>query len=96
MVVLPKSDPEMTAMFARTVERFGLEWEPPLCSEPLRLDDWFLGAACAGSWHPTLVPFFPEVHEEITGSWTAPFTARNRPSVSSSYLTTLDGGEAKG
>ncbi len=49
----------------------------------------------AGSQGPTPVPFFPEVHDELTGTWTAPFTARNRSSGSSS-LATLDGGAARG
>ncbi len=44
---------------------------------------------------PPPVPFFPEVHEEVTKSWTAPFSARSRSGPSSS-LTTLDGGAAKG
>ncbi len=41
------------------------------------------------------MPFFPEVHEELTSSWMAPFTARSRSSASS-VLTTLDGGVARG
>ncbi len=41
------------------------------------------------------MPFFREVHEELTRSWRAPFTARNK-SCSSSTLTTLDGGAALG
>ncbi len=41
------------------------------------------------------MPFFPEVHEELTKSWMAPFTARSRSSVSS-VLTTLNGGNARG
>ncbi|XP_026111235.1 fibrillin-2-like [Carassius auratus] len=40
---------------------------------------------------PALVPFFPEVHEDLTRSWMAPFAARNRSTGSSSF-TTLDGG----
>ncbi len=35
---------------------------------------------------PPPVPFFPEVHEELTRSWKAPFTARNK-SCGSSALT---------
>ncbi len=35
------------------------------------------------------------MHEEVTRSWKAPFSARNRPSASS-VLTTLDGGAAQG
>ncbi len=53
------------------------------------------GVAQAGSQPSTPVPFFPEVHEELTGTWKAPFTARNRVGGPSS-LTTLDGGVAKG
>ncbi len=41
------------------------------------------------------MPFFPEVHEELTKSWMAPFTARSHSSASS-VLTTLDGGAARG
>ncbi len=85
----------MVAMLARAAERVGLEWKPPPRPEPSRLDDWFLGVARAGSQGPTPVPFFPEVHDELTGSWTAPFTARNLSGGSSS-LTTLDGGAARG
>lgn len=66
-------DLEIVAMLARAAERVGLEWKPPLRPEPLRLDDWFLGVARAGSQGPTPVPFFPEVYDELTGSWTAPF-----------------------
>ncbi len=44
---------------------------------------------------PASVPFFPEVHEELTSLWMAPFTARSRSSASS-ILTTLDGGVARG
>ncbi len=92
---LPDSDPEMVAMLARAAESVGLEWRPPPCPEPSRLDDWFLGVACDGSQGPTPVPFFPEVHDELTGTWTAPFTAINRSSGLSS-LASLDGGTAQG
>ncbi len=92
---VPDSDPEMVAMLAQAAESVGLEWRPSPCPEPSRLDDWFLGVARAGSQGPTPVPFFPEVHDELTGTWTAPFTARNRSSGSSS-LATLDGGAARG
>ncbi len=87
---VPDSDPEMVAMLARAAESVGLEWTPPPCPEPSRLDDWFLGVARAGSQGPTPVPFFPEVHDELTGTWTAPFTARNRSSGSSSPPLTAE------
>ncbi len=72
----------------------GLHYRPPPSPERSRLDDWFLGAQ-AERRQPPPVPFFLEVHEEVTRSWKAPFSARNRPSASS-VLTTLDGGAAQG
>ncbi len=93
-VALPESDPELTAMLSRAAESVGLHWRPPPSPERSRLDDWFLGAQ-ADRRQPPPVPFFPEVHEEVTRSWRAPFSARNRPSASS-VLTTLDGGAAQG
>ncbi len=41
--------------------------EKPLCPEPSRLDDWFLGVVCAGSQHPAPGASLPDVHEEFTG-----------------------------
>lgn len=43
----------------------------------------------AAQHHPVPVPFFPEVHEDVTKSWKALFTA-------SSTFTALDSGTAKG
>ncbi len=93
-VALPESDPELTAMLSRAAESIGLHYRPPPSPEHSRLDDWFLGAQ-AERRQPPPVPFFPEVHEEVTRSWRAPFSARNRPSASS-VLTILYGGAAQG
>ncbi len=87
--------PELTAMLARVAVSIGLEVNRPPSPEPSRLDDWFLGAGRGSQPRPAPVPFFPEVHEELTSSWMAPFTARSRSSASS-VLTTLDGGVARG
>ncbi len=81
-------------MLSRAAESIGLHYRRPPSPERSRLDDWFLGAQ-AERRQPPPVPFFPEVHEEVTRSWKAPFSARNRPSTSS-VLTTLDGGAAQG
>ncbi len=92
VVALSEPDPEMTAMLSRAAENVGLVWNPPPRPDPSRLDEWFLGG---GRAETPPVPFFPEVHEELTRSWKAPFTARNK-SCGSSALTTLDGGAALG
>ncbi len=44
-----------------------LMWNPPPRTPIIR--GWTSGFS---------VPFFPEVHEELTRSWKAPFTARNK------------------
>ncbi len=93
-VALPESDPELTAMLSRAAESVGLHWRPLPSPERSRLDDWFLGAQ-ADRRQPPPVPFFPEVHEEVTRSRRAPFSARNRPNASS-VLTTFDGEAAQG
>ncbi len=90
----PSQIQNLTAMLSRAAESVGLHWRPPPSPERSRLDNWFLGAQ-ADRRRPPPVPFFPEVHEEVTRSWKAPFSARNRPSTSS-VLTTLDGGAAQG
>ncbi len=66
MVVLSEFATEMMVMLGRATDRVGLEWNPPLCPEPSRLDDRFLGEACAGSQHPAPVPFFHQTHRNQT------------------------------
>ncbi len=95
VVATAAPDPELMAMLARAAVSIGLEVNRPPSPEPSQLDNWFLGAGCGSQPRSTPVPFFPEVHEELTKSWMAPFTARSRSSASS-ILTTLNGGVARG
>ncbi len=94
VVATAAPDPELTAMLARVAVSIGLEVKRPPSPEPSRLDDWFLGAGRGSQPRSAPVPFFPEVDEELTKSWMAPFTAKSRSSISS-VLTTLDGGACK-
>ncbi len=66
VVASAASDLELTAMLARAAASIGLEVNRPPSPEPSRLDDWFLGAGRGSQPRPTPVPFFPEVHEELT------------------------------
>ncbi len=66
-VAMPESDLEVTAMLSRATERVGLEWRKPPCPEPSRLDNWFLGVACAGSQCPAPGASLPDMHEGLTG-----------------------------
>ncbi len=95
VVATAAPDPELMSMLARAAVSIGLEVNRPPSPEPSRLDDWFLGAGRGSQPRPAPVPFFPEVHEELTSSWMALFTARSHSSASS-VLTTLDGGVDRG
>ncbi|KAI2653569.1 Ribosomal protein S12 methylthiotransferase RimO [Labeo rohita] len=67
-----------------------------LRQRPLGSQEYRVGGA--GSDVPprsTPVPFFPEVREQLTKMWRALYNARS-PRSSSSLLTTLDGGVARG
>ncbi|KAI2668058.1 ORF V: Enzymatic polyprotein [Labeo rohita] len=89
------ADAEMAAALQRAAKEIGVAWVPPPSPEPSRLDDWFLGRGRDSKPRSSPVPFFPEVHEELTKSWKAPLSARSRYANSPS-LTTLDGGPARG
>ncbi|KAL0179586.1 hypothetical protein M9458_025028, partial [Cirrhinus mrigala] len=89
------ADAEMAAALKRAAKEIGVVWVPPPSPEPSRLDDWFLGSGRDSRPRSSPVPFFPEVHEELTRSWKAPLSARSRHVISPS-LTTLDGGPARG
>ncbi len=82
-------------MLVQAAMSIRLEVNRPPSPEPSRLDDWFLGAGCGSQPRSAPVPFFPEVHEELTKSWVAPFTARSRSSISS-VVSILDGGSTSG
>ncbi len=87
-------DAELLRVLSKAVEELGLEWSPPEEPSCSRLDEWFLpGRRQAPQQRP--LPFFPEVHDELTRSWRSPYSARLRTSASSA-LTTVDGAEEKG
>ncbi|XP_077096768.1 uncharacterized protein LOC143748609 [Siphateles boraxobius] len=85
----------MTAMLSRAATSIGLEWRPPTCPERLRLDDWFLGKAADPRPRQTPIPFWPDVHDEISKSWKTPLSSRDRSLVSSAFPP-LDEAAARG
>ncbi len=90
-------DPELTAVLSRAAARSGLEACTPPSLEPSRRDDWLLGTGRGSRPRPALVPFFPEVHEELMKLWTAPFYGQKRlVCLLHPILATLDGGAARG
>ncbi len=93
LVSSPGMDADLFRILSNAVEE-GLEWSPT--EEPFRshLDERFLPERDQAPRQQSS-PFFPEVHDEITKSWHAPYSSRLRAS-SSSALTSVEGMEEKG
>ncbi|KAL0152613.1 hypothetical protein M9458_052336 [Cirrhinus mrigala] len=86
---------KLVAMLLRAAKSIGPDVRKAPSPEPSRLDDWFLGSRRdSNQQRPAPVPFFPEVHEELTKTCKAPYSARTRSG--SSLLTTFDDGAARG
>ncbi|ROL48564.1 hypothetical protein DPX16_12180 [Anabarilius grahami] len=88
-------DAELFRVLSKAVEELDLEWAPPEEPSRSRLDEWFLPGSRRQSPRQRSAPFFPEVHEELTKSWRAPYSARLH-TITRSALTTVDGSDAKG
>ncbi|KAL0177001.1 hypothetical protein M9458_025895, partial [Cirrhinus mrigala] len=85
----------MAAVLAQAAESTGLEYVAPPSPKRSQLDGWFLGLKRVHQPPSAPVPFFPEVHEELTKSWKGPFLSHTH-FAGASTLTTLDGGAARG
>ncbi|ROK16092.1 hypothetical protein DPX16_22710 [Anabarilius grahami] len=87
-------DAELFRILSKAVEELDLEWAPPEEPSRSRLDEWFLPGRRQAPRQRS-APFFPEVHEELTKSWRAPYSARLH-TTHRSALTAVDGSEGKG
>ncbi len=89
-----KADDKLIRVMPKAVNELGVEWSPP--EEPYcsRLDEWFLPGHHQ-ALRQSSSPFFPEVHDELTKSWRAPYSSRICPSTSAA-LTSINGAEEKG
>ncbi|KAI7810946.1 reverse transcriptase/ribonuclease H/putative methyltransferase [Triplophysa rosa] len=90
-----EADVEMSTMLFRAAASIGLQCTGPPLPQRSRLDTWYLGSERSSKPRPAPVPFFPEVHEELSKTWNAPLTARSNQKGSVA-LTSLDGGAARG
>ncbi|MCJ8740105.1 hypothetical protein PDJAM_G00055060 [Pangasius djambal] len=93
-VTKTSTDTKLFRVLSKAVEELGLEWSTPEEPTRSRLDEWFL-PGCRQAPRQRAAPFFPEVHDELTKSWRAPYSARLRTSVSSAF-STVDGAVEKG
>ncbi len=63
-------------MLSRTTEKLSLDWpDEPREYQSSRLDEWFLSGP--NSWpERRKLPFFSDLHHEISRSWKQPFSSR--------------------
>ena len=85
---------ELMRLLTQAVESIGLDWEAPALPPRNRLDGRFLGKDEAPS-KSRAAPFLPELHDEVSKSWNAPFSARLRTSTSAAF-STVDGAGDRG
>ncbi len=66
---------ELMRVLSKAVQELELTWNPP--EEPVRskLDSWYFRSTRKADAR-TSVPFFPDVHEQLVKTWSAPQSAR--------------------
>ncbi len=85
---------ELMRVLSKAVQELGLTWSPP--EEPVRskLDSWYFRSTRKADSRAS-VPFFPDVHEQLVKTWSAPQSARVH-SNTQTIFSHVDGAEAHG
>ncbi len=81
-------------VLSKAVQELELTWNPP--EEPVRskLDSWYFRSTRKADAR-TSVPFFPDVHEQLVKTWSAPQSARVHSNTQAMF-SHVDGAEAHG
>ncbi len=81
-------------VLSKAVQELELTWNPP--EEPVRskLDSWYFRSTRKADSR-TSVPFFPDVHEQLVKTWSAPQSARVHSNTQAMF-SHVDGAEAHG
>ncbi len=85
---------ELMRVLSKAVQELELTWSPP--EEPVRskLDSWYFRSTRKADSRAS-VPFFPDVHEQLVKSWSAPQSAHVH-SNTQAIFSHVDGAEAHG
>ncbi len=85
---------ELMRVLSKAVQELELTWNPP--EEPVRskLDSWYFRSTRKADAR-TSVPFFPDVHEQLVKTWSAPQSARVHSNTQAMF-SHVDGAEAHG
>ncbi|XP_059360387.1 taste receptor type 1 member 1-like [Carassius carassius] len=85
--------PSFSVSSQRPLRNSNWSGPPPEGPTRSRLDEWYLPGRRQAPRQRS-APFFPEVHDELTKSWRAPYSAHLR--TSSAALSSVDGSQEKG
>ncbi len=85
---------ELMRVLSKAVQELELTWNPP--EEPVRskLDSWYFRSTRKADSRAS-VPFFPDVHEHLVKTWSAPQSARVHSNTQAMF-SHVDGAEAHG
>ncbi len=85
---------ELMRVLSKAVQELELTWNPP--EEPVRskLDSWYFRSTRKADSRAS-VPFFPDVHEQLVKTWSAPQSARVHSNTQAMF-SHVDGAEAHG
>ncbi len=85
---------ELMRVLSKAVQELELTWSPP--EEPVRskLNSWYFRSTRKADSRAS-VPFFPDVHEQLVKTWSAPQSARVHSNTQAMF-SHVDGAEAHG
>ncbi len=85
---------ELMRVLSKAVQELELTWSPP--EEPVRskLDSWYFRSTRKADSRAS-VPLFPDVHEQLVKTWSAPQSARVHSNTQAMF-SHVDGAEAHG
>ncbi len=85
---------ELMRVLSKAVQELELTWNPP--EEPVRskLDSWYFRSTRKADSRAS-VPFFPDVHEQLVKTWSAPQSVRVHSNMQAMF-SHVDGAEAHG
>ncbi len=80
---------ELLDVVTRAVDKLGLDWEADATQSQSKLDNCFLTSRAPSQPHK-LLPFFPDIHQEVSRSWKQPFSARITNAAAVDFATITD------
>ncbi len=67
---------ELIRVMNKAVQELELSWNPPEEPAKSKLDSWYFRSSRRQVDTRTSVPFFPDVHDQLVKTWSAPQSAR--------------------